>query len=273
MLNEANKLVSDSESQIEISLEKYKQSIKQLITDVNYYGVSKAYISMAELILNNKCKDYEKAAQYYDLAAKYYSLDNENQKAGEFSEKAVLTLIENPKNEIKLSHYKYIMRYSINAKNYYGNAGYYEESGKMYQIEMHYRMKRLFNIKKLEPDCSTKDIRESVVKGFFYLMAEKLLGYGESIIRILFTSLSIISIFGIIYLKFDLLTIAKLNYTPKFIDYFYYSAVTFTTLGYGDIVPNLSYLSAKLLSVSEASIGAFTMALIVVVVSRKLSRR
>lgn len=228
---------------------------------------------MAELILNNKCKEYEKAAKYYDLAAKYYTLDSENQKAGEFSEKAARTLIKNPKNEKKLSHYKYIIRYSVNAKNYYGNAGYYEESGKMFQIEMHYRMKRLFNIKKLEPNCSSKDRRESLVKGIFYFMAEKLLGYGESIIRIISTALGIISVFGIIYWNFGLLTISRPDYNLKFIDYLYFSAVTFTTLGYGDITPNLSYLAAKVLSISEACIGAFTMALIVLVVSRKLSRR
>lgn len=228
---------------------------------------------MAEFILKNKCGDYAKAAECYSNAAKYYCLDNENQKAGEYSEKAAMTLINNPKNENKVSNYKYILRYSVNAKNYYGNAGYYDESGKMYQIEMHYRMIRLFNFKKIAPECTNKEIRDSLIKGAFYFMAEKLLGYGESIFRIIFTAISIMMIYGIIYWKYNLLSTAKIGYTLKLIDYFYYSSVTFTTLGYGDITPNLSYTAGKLLSVSEACFGAFTMALIVLVISRKLSRR
>lgn len=228
---------------------------------------------MANLILNNDCKEYLQSAKYYSLAAKYYAIDNEFYKAGNCSKKAVDILIHNPKNEVKLSHYRHIMRYSVDAKNYFGNGGYYEESGKMFQIEMHYRMLIFLNYKSIVPNCSNKDIIKKVIKGIIYFFTEKFLGYGESILRILFTSISIIIIYALIYWKFCLLVCSKANYVLSFIDYFYYSIVTFTTLGYGDISPNLLYPMAKILSGSEAFLGAFVMAIIVLVVSRKLCRR
>ncbi|HIC62018.1 MAG TPA: two pore domain potassium channel family protein [Marine Group III euryarchaeote] len=51
-------------------------------------------------------------------------------------------------------------------------------------------------------------------------------------------------------------------------DYLYYSVVTFTTLGYGDIVP-VGPL-AKMLSITEALSGVFLMSLLVVTLSRRI---
>jgi hypothetical protein len=51
--------------------------------------------------------------------------------------------------------------------------------------------------------------------------------------------LAITSIFGLVYFLFDSLDFksAAEAKTVKFLDYIYFSAVTFTTIGYGDIVP------------------------------------
>ena len=60
------------------------------------------------------------------------------------------------------------------------------------------------------------------------------------------------------------------NMVPDFYYCFYYSVVTFTTLGYGDIHPVGYYSHA--IAFSEAFIGAFFMALFVVVFTRKMMR-
>ena len=51
--------------------------------------------------------------------------------------------------------------------------------------------------------------------------------------------LAITSVFGLVYFLFDSLDFksAAGAKTVKFLDYIYFSAVTFTTIGYGDIVP------------------------------------
>src|ERR1035437_8136460 len=46
-------------------------------------------------------------------------------------------------------------------------------------------------------------------------------------------------VFGFLYFWFDSLDFKSItgNKTIRFLDYFYFSAVTFTTIGYGDIIP------------------------------------
>ena len=98
-------------------------------------------------------------------------------------------------------------------------------------------------------------------------------GYGEKPHRVIISSATIILIYSFIY--HYLKTIADSssfvqNYSIW--DYIYYSIVTFTTLGYGDLVPkaNISY---RLLAGSEAFIGAFMIGLFVFTLSRKYSAR
>jgi uncharacterized protein YjbI with pentapeptide repeats len=92
-------------------------------------------------------------------------------------------------------------------------------------------------------------------------------GYGEKPNRVIFSSAAIILIYAIVYHYLSaVLTIQSLW------DYVYYSIVTFTTLGYGDLVPkaNVGY---RLLAGSEAFIGAFMIGLFVFTLSRKYSAR
>jgi len=53
----------------------------------------------------------------------------------------------------------------------------------------------------------------------------------------------------------------------SFFDYIYFSIITFTTLGYGDILPKTTLL--RLICGSEAFLGAFMMGLIVAGFSNK----
>ncbi|ASJ03493.1 voltage-gated potassium channel [Thermococcus profundus] len=87
--------------------------------------------------------------------------------------------------------------------------------------------------------------------------------YGESASRVLITTIAIVFVYAVIY------WLAGALGNSSFAESLYFSLVTFTTVGYGDIVPKESY---RLLAASEAFVGAFLMAFFVVVISRKLIR-
>ena len=98
-------------------------------------------------------------------------------------------------------------------------------------------------------------------------------GYGEKPNRVILSSAAIIFIYSIIYHSLNSITSTySAVKAHSFWDYIYYSIVTFTTLGYGDLIPkaNIGY---RLLAGSEAFIGAFMIGLFVFTLSRKYSAR
>lgn len=98
-------------------------------------------------------------------------------------------------------------------------------------------------------------------------------GYGEKPNRVIFSSATIIFIYSVIYYYLNAVATSYSSIRNNFFwDYIYYSMVTFTTLGYGDLVPkaNIGY---RLLAGSEAFIGAFMIGLFVFTLSRKYSAR
>ncbi|WP_439510250.1 potassium channel family protein [Marinimicrobium koreense] len=92
------------------------------------------------------------------------------------------------------------------------------------------------------------------------LLSYLIWGYGLKVSRVCATALVIILSYTTVY-YFQGPT------TGNLIDSLYYSTVTFTTLGYGDILPNSE--NVKLICASEALLGALTMGLIIGVFSKK----
>lgn len=96
-------------------------------------------------------------------------------------------------------------------------------------------------------------------------------GYGERPVQVLSWSGIVIAIFSIIYYIADhFLPLEGLSPSMGSMNYLYFSVVTFTTLGFGDIWPDHLYL--RLITASEALIGAFLMAYFVVSWARKVMR-
>jgi hypothetical protein len=90
------------------------------------------------------------------------------------------------------------------------------------------------------------------------LMQSALWGYGERPLRIVAFAIFVISIYATCYHNHEFNNCQVLS---DWRDSIYFSTVTFTTLGYGDIFPTSPWW--KLLCASEALVGAFTMGLVV----------
>ncbi len=142
--------------------------------------------------------------------------------------------------------------------------GLFEFAGRFFQKEMTMRRKQL-------PKFSHKRIISKLVDIFC--------GYGERPLKVIIFSLFIITLFATLYffaglsfmgesLSFDSQLSAWEN-IKIFFSALYFSVVTFTTLGYGDLVP-LGFTRA--LAALEAFMGSFTLALFVVVFVKKMTR-
>lgn len=104
-------------------------------------------------------------------------------------------------------------------------------------------------------------------------------GYGEEPLKVVNFSIGLILFCAVLYFfsginfegqqyYFD----ANLSFTTNLNHFFscvYYSVVTFTTLGYGDITP---IGISRLIAATEAFTGSFTIALFVVVFVKKMTR-
>lgn len=86
-------------------------------------------------------------------------------------------------------------------------------------------------------------------------------GYGERPARIFSAGLSAVLVYATVYFSINDQIGFSNGEAHGPIDCLYFSMVTFSTLGYGDVLPKSSL--ARLLCGSEALIGAFTMGLVV----------
>ena len=113
----------------------------------------------------------------------------------------------------------------------------------------------------------------------FSKLVDAFCGYGEKPLRVVLFSLSLIFICGLIYAGIGIdhngYVVAwryEYGFTQNLInllDCLYFSVVTFTTVGYGDLTP---FGWSKPIAGLEAFIGSFTLALFVVVFVKKMTR-
>ena len=98
-------------------------------------------------------------------------------------------------------------------------------------------------------------------------------GYGEKPHRIF--TLALFTIFGFAMLFWFFRGIESSvdpAATLTWSDYIYHSAVTFTTVGYGDIIPKASSFF-RLMAAAEAFLGVFLSGLFIFTLARKYSAR
>ena len=101
-----------------------------------------------------------------------------------------------------------------------------------------------------------------------YWLNERLFGFGEKIGRLLLNMIAVIVLYTLGFYNFDLIYREGMDYVGIW-NSLYFSAVTFTSLGYGDFEPTGI---GRFLAFSEALIGAILMGLFVVTLTRRLIR-
>lgn len=149
---------------------------------------------------------------------------------------------------------------------------FYKSNGRLDQAAaVHYR----------RGEVNRKWLRE---KGWFnwlrswildFLVLRLLTGYGDRIKRPFGASVTGIAVFALLFWWTDgiVKTVNGEIVTPGWLDYFYHSITTFTSLGYSNIQPNLAVGPLpQILVAAESVIGILLMALIIFVVTYHVSR-
>ncbi|MGB4075517.1 ion channel [Pseudomonas sp.] len=143
-------------------------------------------------------------------------------------------------------------------------AGLFEQAGLFFHREMVMRRLQM-------PRYSSQRLLSWLVDLFS--------GYGEKPLNVVLFSIALIGVCGLLYFLVGVnhgdlplglaLERGWLANLDDLFDCFYFSVVTFTTLGYGDITP---HGLARPIAALEAFAGSFTMALFVVVFVKKMTR-
>ena len=113
----------------------------------------------------------------------------------------------------------------------------------------------------------------------FSKLVDWISGYGEKPRRVVLFSMCLITVFSLVYfglgiedgerlIGFDA-SASFVENVSEWLESLYFSVVTFTTLGYGDIAP---VGTARIFAALEAFTGSFTMALFVVLFVKKMTR-
>ncbi len=149
-----------------------------------------------------------------------------------------------------------------NLKESYKNEGDYAMAGEFFIREMALHTRAL----KMDKEYSGW-LASKLVSG--------LCGYGERPTRVIFWWLAFVFIFATIYFSGQLIAPSdggeiEYNTWGGFLTCLYFSVVTFTTLGFGDIQPVTD--AGRAVAGVEAFTGAFMIALFVLVLGRKMIR-
>lgn len=176
----------------------------------------------------------------------------------------------------KKEEYEYAKFVYRVARNQANSIGDYERVGHYYYLERYYGGK---NIKK-ENFNNTKEYMSNKC---FDLLSKYTIGYGEKPFNIFIISFFIISIFALLYMftgirsldneiieislsgQFDIENLLK-----SYMDLWYFSMATFSTVGYGDMV--VTTAMGKILASIEVFIGVTMAASWASVIIKRMSR-
>lgn len=173
--------------------------------------------------------------------------------------------------KFKNKDYEYAKLIYRIARNQANEIGDYERVGHYYYLERYYGGK----IIKRENYNTTG---EYLSNKCFDLLSKYTIGYGEKPFNIFIISFLIISLFALIYMFIGIKTLndtfisinESSNFIKTYIDAWYFSMATFSTVGYGDMVPITSL--GKILASIEVFLGVTMAASWASVIIKRMSR-
>lgn len=233
---EEDERFSDARNAVQKKLAETEESEEQ--GTCNYY-LLRLMLREHLLFENKDARDvYKKMHENFMAAEREYRKKFFKMKRGE--EK------ENLRSQIE-TFYKLVDSYFIVLEKIYQKKGFIEAGERAYEDKMHFRKSFAYF-----------SGRHLAHLGHVFL--DKTSRYGHSLGRWGITVLFFITLFGAIYWALDYFSAGSMfaDYPSKSgpFDYIYFSVVTFTTLGYGDIVPTT--IPEKMLVGFEVLLG-FTM--------------
>ena len=153
-------------------------------------------------------------------------------------------------------------------------AGYYQLAGEYFYNERCASLRKKFHgiaYESLSPPKKFVRLLSAVRLLPEFIFGRLLFGYGERPVRVLFASALIIILCAFFYSHPGSLSHRGGLDTQSFLQGLYFSTITFTTLGYGDLYPAPDGLS-RLVAMAEAVAGGCLMALFVVCLAKRFSR-
>ena len=201
-------------------------------------------------------KKYEEKT-FHNAAVSYENAAGEAEKYGDFEYASLLY------KHAAINHER-----DVEFLNY-SNCFY--RSKECYRKFLNYRLVSPGRIHSIAKIAEPKGLKGFIGRIFLWIVTTLSLiiwGHGERPARTVFAGILIVAISSFFYV-FGRLSKDGFVFKPGFFEAFYFSVVTFTTVGYGDITP-LGF--SKLVAAIEAFTGLFIMSLFVVGLSRKYLR-
>ena len=153
-------------------------------------------------------------------------------------------------------------------------AGYYQLAGECFYNERCARLRHKIASPVQSDESSLKKLLRfiwSIRLVPEIVFGKWLFGYGERPVRVLAASAFIILICASFYSQPDSLIYRGGATEPSFLQSLYFSTITFTTLGYGDLYPAPNVV-CRAVAMFEAVAGGCLMALFVVCLAKRFSR-
>ncbi|HEX2969840.1 MAG TPA: potassium channel family protein [Bacteroidales bacterium] len=159
-------------------------------------------------------------------------------------------------------------------KENFNGTGKYEDEDEAYVMFKRYESRSWFNENKAKGGISR--VSAGVPYGFQWLVFDKIGLYATSPVRVLLSVVLFWLFFGFVYFSIEMSGLGKTvsavgnpDSLSPFLQSFYHSAITFFTIGYGDVYPmGLS----RVISGFEGFIGVFMMSYFTVAFVRKVLR-
>jgi len=215
--------------------------------EVNFLG--------ADLVgANLRDTDFDKKTNLHNVNLRNCRLDNSTLKNAYMNLDKIV--IQEKENDYLVAKDIYLL-----LKNYFTREGMHDISGEYYYRE-----------KLMETKYNWKD--KKYFKWIFNMFLNLVAGYGERPLQVLVWWAGIIFGYAAIYYFYNGIYVRIANniasYNPKFLEALYFSIVTFTTLGFGDLAPKPGFF--QIFASFEALLGAIFMAMFIYVFARKMIR-
>lgn len=259
----------------------------------NRYNINEGFSMVAEAKGHEKSCQYDQASRAYQRAAYLFNTMGENKLHAQcqvahavnmikyYLEERDIEAFSVNYDELYIKEIEEIMDIDLSKFEKYDILfTAYRELEKVFhdvnridkESELYYKRMSLYHLlywEKFKQKDKTPKVRLKFLYRFFFRgFLHCFYKHGEKPGRVFLWIFAAIISFATVYKMFNLIEFTDPQKTVCFWQSLYYSVVTFTTLGYGDIVPTC--LFGQLLAIFEVLLGILTISLFIPLIIKKL---